>query len=258
MGALLGKIGPDESKMVHLGHAAWKMAKQVFHASTPMWTTKECNAFMAKYLQLVPRQKKEYKADLQKEDFFKEYEKQPGFQAAFEYMRKMQASARSHRTGMIPLFHLADALMKTTEETRDTLDRCGAVVVPDNEPEAQYTGWGQESVPALLKPLQSGLKVDLKMWTAEQLKLDDLDLSDEAQAIIRARCEEIIDRNTKHAQESLALVGGAFGRVYNLHRENVNATSDGLWVFLRCYTVNDSNIRKLVRTKVLSIFKPSL
>ena len=122
--------------MVHLGHAAWKMAKQVFHASTPMWTTKECNAFMAKYLQLVPRQKKEYEADLQKEDFLKEYEKQPGFQAAFEYMRKMQASARSHRTGMIPLFHLADALMKTTEETRDTLDRCGAVVIPDNEPEA--------------------------------------------------------------------------------------------------------------------------
>ena len=147
--------------------------------------------------------------------------------------------------------------MKTTEETRDTLDRCGAVVVPDNEPEAQYTGWGQESVPALLKPLQSGLKVDLKMWTAEQLKLDDLDLSEEAQAVIRARCGEIIDRNTKHAQESLALVGSAFGRVYDLNRENVNVTSDGLRVSFWCYSVNDSNIRKLVRTKVLSIFKPS-
>ena len=84
MGALLGKIGPDESKMVHLGHAAWKTAKQVFHASTLMWTTKECNAFMAKYLQLVPKQKKEFEADLQKEDFFKEYSKLPGYQAAFD------------------------------------------------------------------------------------------------------------------------------------------------------------------------------
>merc|ERR1712112_535547 len=138
-------------------------------------------------------------ADLQKEDFFKEYEKEPGFQAAFEYMRKMQASARSHRTGMIPLFHLADALMKTTEETRDTLDRCGAGVIPDDKPEALYTGWGQESVPALLKPLLSGPKVDLSMQTAKDMKLDDLGLTDEAIAIIRGRCKEIIDHNTKQA-----------------------------------------------------------
>merc|ERR1711895_43602 len=50
---------------------------------------------MAKYLQLVPKQRKEYEAELQKEDFFKDYKKPPRFQAAFEYMRKMQASARS-------------------------------------------------------------------------------------------------------------------------------------------------------------------
>ena len=75
MGALLGKFRPDESKMVKLGPAAWRMAKQVFHASTLLWSTKECNAFMAKYLQLIPKQKKEYEADLQKEDFLKDYEK---------------------------------------------------------------------------------------------------------------------------------------------------------------------------------------
>ena len=63
MGALLGKFGPDESKMVKLGPAAWKTAKQVFHASVPLWSTKDCNAFMAKYLQLVPQQKKEFEAD---------------------------------------------------------------------------------------------------------------------------------------------------------------------------------------------------
>ena len=58
------------------------------------------------------------------------------------------------------------------------MDRCGAVVVPDDKPEALYTGWGQESVPAFLKPLLSSPKVDLSLWTAEDLKLDDLDLSD--------------------------------------------------------------------------------
>ena len=98
---------------------------------------------------MVPKQRKEFEADLQKEDFLKDHKKVPGFQAAFEYMRKMQASARSHRTGMIPLFHLADALMDTTERTRATLDECGAVVVPEEEPGAQYTGWGPEPVPAL-------------------------------------------------------------------------------------------------------------
>ena len=48
-----------------------------------------------------------------------------------------------------------------------------------------------------------------------------------------------------------------FGKIYDLHRANINAISDGLKVFFRCYSVNDSNVRKLVRTKVLSIFKPS-
>ena len=52
-------------------------------------------------------------------------------------------------------------------------------------------------------------------------------------------------------------MGGAFGRIYNHHKDNVNATSDGLKVFFRCHAVNDSNIRKLVRSKVLSIFKSS-
>ena len=71
------------------------------------------------------------------QDFLRDYKKQPGFQAAFEYMQKMQASAKSHRTGMIPLFHLADTLATTTLETRATLDECGAVVVPEKEPGAQ-------------------------------------------------------------------------------------------------------------------------
>ena len=70
-----------------------------------LWPIKECNAFMAKYLQLLPKQKKEYEADLQKEDFLKDYEKAPGFQADFEDMQKMQASVKSLRTGMITLFH---------------------------------------------------------------------------------------------------------------------------------------------------------
>ena len=49
MSPLLGKTGLDESKFVKLGPAAWGMVKQVFHSSSP-WSTKDCNAFMAKFL----------------------------------------------------------------------------------------------------------------------------------------------------------------------------------------------------------------
>ena len=69
---------------------------------------------MAKYLQMVPKQRKEFEADLQKEDFLKDYKKVPGFQAAFEYMRKMQAPVKSLQTGMITLFYLADTLATTS------------------------------------------------------------------------------------------------------------------------------------------------
>ena len=75
MGALLGRTGLDESKFVQLGPAAWGMVRQVFHTSSTLWPTKDCNAFMAKYLQLLPKQKKEFEADLQKEDFLKDLRK---------------------------------------------------------------------------------------------------------------------------------------------------------------------------------------
>ena len=71
------------------------MAKQMFHLLSMLWPIKECNAFMAIYLQLLPKQKKEYEANLQKEDFLKDYEKVPGFQAAFEYIQKCKPWPRA-------------------------------------------------------------------------------------------------------------------------------------------------------------------
>ena len=56
------------------------------------------------------------------------------------------------------------------------MDECGAVVIPDTEPAAQYIGWGQESVSALLKPFQSGPRVELVV--ERDLQLDDLNLYD--------------------------------------------------------------------------------
>ena len=74
----------------------------------------------------------------------------------------------------------------------------------DDYQDASFTGWGQVSVPALLKPLLTSPKVDLRAWSAENnLKLDDLGLTDEQKATIRERCKEIIDHNSKQAQTSI-------------------------------------------------------
>ena len=172
-------------------------------------------------------------------------------------MRKMQASAKSLRTGMISLFHLADTLAATTVETRAALDECGAVVVPADEPAAQWTGWGQESVPALLKPLQSGPRVELKVDGSEELMLDDLGLDDNTCTLLRERVDALIESNARHAWQSFAHMGAAFGKIYNHHKDRVNSTCDGLKVFFWCHALNDSNVKKLVRSKVLGIFKPS-
>ena len=50
--------------------------------------------------------------------------------AAFEFKRKMQASAKSLWTLMVPLFNLADTIATIKDEAEHTLNECGAVVIP--------------------------------------------------------------------------------------------------------------------------------
>ena len=105
----LGSSHVDESNLVRLGCAGWAVASEVFHPPQ-QWTTKDCNAFIAKHLKLFTKQRKELEADLEQEDFLKEYEKVPGFQTAFKFKRKIQASAKSLRTLMVPVFRLEDTI----------------------------------------------------------------------------------------------------------------------------------------------------
>ena len=57
----------------------------------------------------------------------------------------------------------------------DTLDSCGAVVVKEDSPEAGFSGWGQEAVSAVFKPLQSPPQVDIQT-EPDELELRDLGL----------------------------------------------------------------------------------
>ena len=55
----------------------------------------------------------------------------------------------------MPLFKLMDEVMKVKLEVDDMLDSSGAVVIEENHPKAGFSGWGQEAVSALFRPLQS-------------------------------------------------------------------------------------------------------
>ena len=96
-------------------------------------------------------------SDLEQESFLKDFEKVPGYKANFKFKNSM----RSQRTSFVPLFKLGDEITKVKMKMDDTLDNCGAFVVPDDNPEAGYSNWGQETVSAEFKPLQSPLQVDI-------------------------------------------------------------------------------------------------
>ena len=57
----------------------------------------------------------------------------------------------------------------------DTLDSSGAVIVLDDNPEAGYSGRGEEAVSAVFKPLQFPPKIDIPIED-DELQLDDLEL----------------------------------------------------------------------------------
>ena len=192
MTTLLGSSRVDEPNLVKLGPTGWAVARKVFYPPQ-QWTTKDCNAFMAKHLRLVPKQRKELKADLKMERFLKQYEKMPGFQAAFKFKRKMHASARSLHTSMVPMFHLADQLTTIKAEAEHNVEECGAGIASKEAAGATFMGWGQDSVQAVLRPLSSAPKVEASL--VQTIQLEDLGLSLEQSLTISARVQALAAQN---------------------------------------------------------------
>ena len=99
------------------------MAKRVFHLpEAERWPTAEANAFMKKYLTLVPNQKMELESDLYQEAFLKEHKKNPSYKQAFDFKTKMFSSLKSQRTSLVPLFRLLDSVAQVKQKVDDTLD----------------------------------------------------------------------------------------------------------------------------------------
>ena len=96
------------------------------------------------------------------ESFLKDYIKNHSFKASFEFKAKMFASMKSQRTSLVPLFRLTDSVAQVKQHVDETLDISGAVVVPESNPEAGYTGSGEEDVPTIFKPLLAPPQVPLQ------------------------------------------------------------------------------------------------
>ena len=121
------------------------------------------------------------------------------------------------------------------EVTMETLDQCGAVVIPDNEPGAQYVGWGQESVSAWSKPLHSGPRVEL--FIKRDLQLKDLNLDEATIAIIRESTGDLIDLNSAHTQNALEHTGNIFRNIYKHYTNSINSTCNSL----RAYYISSTH-----------------
>ena len=66
------------------------MAKRVLHLpEAERWPSPEANAFMKKYLTLIPEQRQQLESDLYMEPFLKEHEINPSFNQAFVWLSKV-------------------------------------------------------------------------------------------------------------------------------------------------------------------------
>ena len=125
----------------------------------------------------------------------------------------------------------------------ETLDIIGADVVLDENPETGFTGWVEEDVPSVFKPLMVPPQVP------SQVQVDELDLSDlegldpEIARAIHEKAKDKAPKNRKHAHRALTTYKGLFQQKYGSLSTLANVTSDSVCVCLKLFSVTDANQR---------------
>ena len=110
----------------------------------------------------------------------------------------------------------------------------------------------------MFKSLLVPPQLDL-MFEPDELDLDDIqDLDPEFKRMIYEGVEVKLNNNKDHAYKALNTYQGHFKKLYNDLRELANVTSDNFCVYLKLFSVTDANQWRLVRSKMSSIFKPSM
>merc|ERR1712240_414842 len=109
--AFIGHPKKHDPSHVKLKETGWAMAKRVFHPpDAERWPTKEANAFMAKYLTLVPHQRKELESNLAQESFLKDHEKNLAYKQALKFKNRMLQYLKTQRTSLISILKFRDSV----------------------------------------------------------------------------------------------------------------------------------------------------
>ena len=93
----------------------------------------------------------------------------------------------------------------------------------------------------------------------DELNINDLDdLDPDTVGKIQERVKTKLDKNKEHARKAVNTYQGLFMKIYGLLSTLANVTSDSVRVYLKLFSVKDANQRRLVRSKMSSIFKHSV
>ena len=76
--------------------------------------------------------------------------------------------------------------------------------------------------------------------------------------MIQERVKAKLVKNRKHAHRALFINQSLFQKMYGSLSTLANVTSDSVCVYLKLFSVTDANQQRLVRSKMSSIFKPSV
>ena len=253
---LLGRKGTKPTHAVELGLVGLEVARHVCHQPEPL-AAKQASQLMQTYLKLPPAQELELNSDLQAEAFFQDFEKQRAFQQQFEYKRKLLGLLKGIRASMIPLFKLTDELEGFEAKLKLFCGELGITLAELDGDSGLQKGIGPEPHPIVLKPIVAGPDISVPLVNPADM-LGDLGLSPDQLVLVRERVNQVHQANSGAVDAVLGRLQDSFRHVYDLSAKMTFATSEHLNVFFGLAGFHDDALRRLVRHKLLTLFKPKV
>ena len=92
----------------------------------------------------------------------------------------------------------------------------------------------------------------------DKLNLKDQDLDPDTVRMIQKGVKAELDKNKEHTRRAVNTYPGLFMKIYGSQSKLTNVKSDSIGVYLKLFSVTDTNQQRLVRSKMSNIFKPNI
>ncbi len=114
----------------------------------------------------------------------------------------------------------------------ETLDICGAVVIPEGNPEAGFSGWGEEDVLAIFRPLLTSPQVPL-VQEQDKLDISNIDgLDPQIAELIQEKARAKAHLHREHTNRALHTYDGLFRQMNGSLANLANIKSDSVFVYI--------------------------